>query len=209
MKRKISEKSVREDIRSGLSETELMAKHHLSPIGLQNLFRKLVEARSFKHQDLYNRFVSYRKKTDQLKRRKTRRAELSLPLSVHDVGSTSFGIVRDISLTGLRVAGIKYKVGDVTTFQLPIDVLMNADPLLLIAKCQWVSEKGNQRKYFVAGFELVDLSPADQKVLSEFINLLILSNSGEWYNQPEKYVFGADWQLGSGRTNLFKSNNET
>ncbi len=186
MKHKISAKSMREDIRSGLSETDLMAKHHLSPKGLQSLFRKLVEAKIIKHADLYNRFASYRKRTDQLKRRKARRAELSVPLPVHDVGSTSFGILRDISLTGLRVAGIKYKVGDVRTFQLPIDVFMNADPLLVIAKCQWVSEKGNKRKYFVAGFELVDLSPADQKVLSEFINLLILSNSGEWYTEPEK-----------------------
>ncbi len=101
-------------------------------------------------------------------------------LPVCDVGSTRLGIVRDLSETGLRVAGIKYQVGDVTTFQLPIDVFMNADPLLVIAKCRWVSEKGNERKYFVAGFELVDLSPADRKVLKEFINLLLLSKSGEW-----------------------------
>ncbi len=180
MKRKISAKLMREDIRSGLSEVELMAKHGLSLKGLQTLFKELVHAKIVTHQYLCERFVSYRERTDQLRQRRAPRVGLSLRLPVCDVGSTSFGIVRDISETGLRVAGIKYQVGDVTTFQLPIDVFMNADPLLVIAKCRWVSEKGNQRRYFVAGFELVDLSPADRKVLKEFINLLLLSKSGEW-----------------------------
>ncbi len=180
MKRRISAKSVHEDIRSGLSETELIAKHGLSPKGLQRLFKELVHGKIVTHQYLYKRFPSYRERTDQLKQRRARRVGLSVRLPVCDVGSTSFGIVRDISETGLRVAGLKYQVGDVTTFQLPIDVFMNADPLLVIARCQWVSEKGNEKKYFVAGFELVDLSPADRKVLKEFIHLLLLSKSGEW-----------------------------
>ncbi len=180
MKRRISAKSIREDIHSGLSEAELMAKHCLSLKGLQKLFRELVHAKIFTHQDIYKRFVSYRERTDQTKQRQARRAGLSLRLPVVDVGSTRFGIVRDISETGLRVAGIKYQVGDVTTFQLPIDEFMNADPLLVIANCRWVSEKGKKRKYFVAGFELMDLSPADLKVLKQFINLLLLSKSGEW-----------------------------
>jgi hypothetical protein len=163
---------VREDIRSGLSEAELIAKHGLSLKGLQRLFEELIRAKVVTRQDLYKRFPSYRERTDQLKQRRTRRVDLSVPLPVCDVGSTSFGLVRDISETGFRVAGIKY--------QLPIDVFMNADPLLVTARCRWISEKGNEKKYFVAGFELVDLSPVDRKVLKEFINLLLLSKSGEW-----------------------------
>jgi hypothetical protein len=177
---RIGAKSMREDICPGLSEAGLMARHGLSPEGLKRLFKEPVHAKIVTHQDLYRRFPSYRERTDQLKQRRARRVGLSVHLPVCDVGSTSFGIVRDISTTGLRVAGIKYQVGDVTTFQLPIDVFMNADPLLVIAKCRWVSEKGKERKYFVAGFELVDLSAADLKVLKQFINLLLLSKSGEW-----------------------------
>jgi hypothetical protein len=180
LKRRISAKFIREDIHSGLSEAELMTKYVLSLKGLQKLFRELVQANIVTHQDIYKRFASYRERADQLKQRQARRAGLSLRLPVCDVGSTSFGIVRDISETGLRVAGIEYQVGDVTTFQLPLDVFMNADPLLVVAKCRWVSEKGKKRKYFVAGFELVDLSPADLEILKQFINLLLLSKSGEW-----------------------------
>jgi hypothetical protein len=180
LKRRISAKSVGEDIRSGVSEAELIAKHGLSPEGLQGLFKELVNGKIVTHQYLCKRFSSYRERTDQLKQRRARRVGLSVSLPVCDVSSMSFGIVRDISETGLRVAGIKYQVGDVITFQLPIDVFMNADPLLIIAKCRWVSVKGNERRYFVAGFELVDLSAADLQVLKQLINLLLLSKSGEW-----------------------------
>ncbi|HTY26375.1 MAG TPA: PilZ domain-containing protein [Desulfomonilaceae bacterium] len=180
MKRRISAKSMREDIRSGLSEAALMAKHHLSSKGLQRLFNELIHAKIVTHQDLYKRFASYRERTDQVKQRQARRAGLSVKLPVCDVGSTSFGIVRDISETGLRVAGIKYQVGDVTTFQLPIDAFMKADPLLVIAKCQWVSEKGKKTKYFVAGFEFIDLSDSDLNSLRDFVSFLLASKSGEW-----------------------------
>jgi hypothetical protein len=179
VKRRIGVKSMLEDIRSGMSEAELIAKHGLSLKGLQRLFKELVHAKIVAHQYLYKRFPSYQERTDQLKQRRARRIGLSVRLPAFDLGSTSFGIVRDISETGLRVAGIKYQVGDVATFQLPIDVFMNADPLLVIAKCRWVSEKGNERRYFVAGFELMDLSSADRKTLKEFIDLLLLSKSGE------------------------------
>ncbi|HTY25795.1 MAG TPA: PilZ domain-containing protein [Desulfomonilaceae bacterium] len=180
MKRTIRANSINEDIRSGLSETELMAKHRLTLKGLQRLFKELVHAKIVTHEDMYERFASYRQRIDQLKQRQARRVSLSVRLPVYDASSASYGILRDISETGLRVAGIEYEVGDVTTFQLPIDSFMNADPLLVIAKCRWVSEEGKKIKYFVAGFELLDLSSTDRKVLNEFISLLTLSDSGQW-----------------------------
>ena len=182
MKRRISAKPILEDIRSGISEAELMAKHSLPLKGLQRLFKKLVHSKVVTHEDLYERFASYRERTDQLKQRQTRRANLSVKLPVYDVSSAKYGILRDISETGLRVAGLEYRVGDVTTLQLPIDSFTNADPPLVIAKCRWVSEEGNKIKYFVAGFKLMDLSSTDRKILNEFINLLTLSDSGQWHS---------------------------
>ncbi len=106
--------------------------------------------------------------------------DLSVPLPVYDMDSSSFGVVRDISETGLCVAGIPSKVSEVKTFQIPIDSLMNADPLLLIAECRWVEEKGDKDKYFVAGFQLLDLSDVDRVALKSVMDLLLLSESGVW-----------------------------
>jgi hypothetical protein len=180
MKRRINAKSMLKDIGSGLNEIDLMAKHNLSPDGLLRLFRELVKAKIVTHQDLYKRFAWYQEKADQIKQRRARRASLSLRLPIYDILLRRFGILRDISVTGLRVAGIEYRVGAVTTFHLPTDHFMNLDSLLVIAECRWVSEKKQKNRRLMAGFELMDLSPADLRVLQRFINHVLLSKSGEW-----------------------------
>ena len=55
MRRRISFRSTAEDIRSGLSEAELMAKHRLSPKGLNKVFRKLVDAGAIDEMELFMR----------------------------------------------------------------------------------------------------------------------------------------------------------
>jgi hypothetical protein len=180
MKRRIPMKAVVDDIRSGTGDAELMVKFDLPKRGLRALFKKLLASRQISHAELYKTSALYREKTDQIKKRKSPRADLSVPLSVYDVVLSSFGVVRDISETGLCVAGIPSKVGEVKTFQLPIDNYMNADPLLLLAECRWVEEKGDKEKYFVAGFQLLDLSDADRAALKKVMDFLLLSNSGAW-----------------------------
>ncbi len=69
-------------------------------------------------------------------------------------------------------------MGDKRTFQLPVDVFMLADPLLLVAKWKWVENGGKTRKYVTAGFELIGLSPHGAKALRYFVEWLV-SVSGE------------------------------
>ena len=180
MKRKISSKSMRDDIGSGLSELDLMVKHDLSPNGLLRVFGELVKSKVVTHQELYRRFAWYQERTDQIRQRGARRASLSLRMPIYDVISRSFGILRDISVTGIRVAGIEYEAGAVTTFHLPVNAYMKAEPLLAVAECRWASSRNQRNTYFMAGFEFMDLSPADVRVLKLFINHILLSKSGEW-----------------------------
>ena len=180
MKRKVPLKAVVDDICSGMSDGELTAKYDLPLRGLRALFKKLLDAHLIGHSLLYKTSALYRERIDQIKQRKSPRADLSIPLPIYDVGLSSFGVVRDISETGLCVAGIPSEVGEVKTLQLPIDNIMNADPLLLIAKCRWVEERGHKAKHLIAGFELVDLSDADRAALKKVMDFLLLSNSGAW-----------------------------
>ncbi len=43
-KRKISAKDLLKDIRSGLDDTQIMGKYQLTPVQLENIFGKLVDA---------------------------------------------------------------------------------------------------------------------------------------------------------------------
>ena len=180
MKRRVPLKAVVHDIRSGISDAELMAKYDLPSRGLRELFKKLLDSELVTQAELYNTSALYREKADKIKQRRYPRADVSIPLPVYEMGSSSFGVVRDISETGLCVAGIASEVGEVKSFQLSLDNLMNVDPLSLVAECRWVEEKGNKEKYFVAGFQLLDLSDADRATLQRVMHFLLLSESGEW-----------------------------
>jgi len=180
MKRRISAKLARDDIASGMTELDLMSKHDLSLNQLLKLFRELIKIGVVTHQEIYERFATYQERTDQPNRRNARRASLLLRVPIHDIMSGEFGSLRDISVTGLRVAGVEYQVGDATTFHLPTDIFMSADSLLVVAECRWASTKEPKNKNMVAGFEFQDLSVPDLRTLQRFINSLLLSKSGQW-----------------------------
>ena len=76
--------------------------------------------------------------------------------------------------------GLESNVGQVKTFQIPIDMFMQTDPLMILAECKWVETKGKVRRHSVAGFEIMDLSERDRKTLRDFMGMLVLSESGEW-----------------------------
>ena len=63
-----------------------------------------------------------------------------------------------------RVAGIDASVGQATTFQIPIDLFMQADPLLIVAECKWAKPTGKMKEYVVAGFEILDLPANGQEL---------------------------------------------
>jgi len=184
MKRKIRAKLIRDDIASGLTELDLMEKYDLSLNELLKLFREMIKTGIATHEELYEKFAWYEEIADQPNQRRARRASLSLRLPIYDLLLGRNGNLIDISLSGLRVAGMEYEIGDTTTFYLPTDVFMSVDSLLVIAECRWVSRKDKKRKHSTAGFEFQDLSSADLRVIQRFINSLLLSRSGQWNTMP-------------------------
>lgn len=177
---RISGKALAQDIRTGMGDGEIMAKYGLSPRDVERLFRKLLKSKLITPAELYAVSSLYKVKIDTIKNRRFPRADLSVRIPIYDINSSSVGLLRDVSETGLRVAGISAEPGTVKTFQIPVDMYIEADPLLVIAQCKWARIKGNNRKYFVAGFELQDVSDHDAEILKGFIEFLLFSKSGEW-----------------------------
>ncbi len=180
MKRQINAKDMIGDLRSGNTDSELMEKYGLSSKAFQTICGRLVARHAISQSELYDRSPLYRERADQIRARKCPRADLSIHIPVYDFQPPATGLLRDISETGLRVAGIESSVGQIKTFQIPIDTFMQTDPLLVVAVCKWVKTKGKNRRYPVAGFEIMDLSEKDRQTIREFIKLLLLNKSGEW-----------------------------
>jgi hypothetical protein len=179
-KRQIKGKGILDDLRLGMAAWELQVRYKLSAKSLQAIFKKLVERNAISHSELYELSSFYKERIDRRRERAFPRADLGVYLPIYDIGSGAIGVLRDISETGLRVAGIGSSVGQATTFQIPIDMFIHAEPLLIIAECKWVEIKGRRRKYPVAGFEIMDLPEKDREVLRDFMTFLLLSDSGEW-----------------------------
>ncbi len=179
-KRQINSRHILTDLQSGMAAWELQVKYKLSAHSLQAIFKKLVGRGAISHSELYEISSFYRARIDRIRGRAYPRADLAVYVPIYDIGSGAVGVLRDISETGLRVAGITSNVGKATTFQIPLDMFMQANPLLIIAKCKWVEIKGIHKKYPVAGFEIIDLRERDSQILRNFIKFLLLSESGEW-----------------------------
>ena len=179
-KRQIKGTDLLNDLRSGMGASELQAKYKLSAKSLQIVFKKLVACKAIGHSELYELSPFYRERIDRIRARAYPRADLSVRVPIHDMGSGARGVLRDISETGLRVAGIECMVGEAKAFQIPMDMFMQADPLLVVAECKWVEIQGMHGRYSVAGFAIMDLSEMDRMVLCNFIKFLLDSDSGEW-----------------------------
>jgi len=179
-RRQINGTDILNDLRSWMAAWELQVKYKVSAHSLQAIFKKLVESNAISHSELYEISPFYRARIDRIKGREHPRADLAVYVTIYDIGSGASGVLRDISETGLRVAGITSNVGKATTFQIPLDKFMQAEPLLIVAECKWVEIKGRHKKYPVAGFEIIDLPERDSQILRNFIKFLLLSESGEW-----------------------------
>jgi hypothetical protein len=179
-KRQIKGRDILKDLRSGMADPELQVKYSLSEKALQTILEKLVSGNAISHSELYEISSSYRDRVDRMTERRYPRADLAVHVPIYDIGSGATGVLRDISETGLRVAGIESSVGQAKAFQIPIEMFMQAEPLLIIAECKWAEIKGRHKKYPVAGFAIIDLSERDRNIVQNFISVLLLSESGEW-----------------------------
>lgn len=179
-KRQINGRNIISDLRSGMTDRELQLKYRLSTSGLCTIFEKLVDSEAMGHSELSQWSPLYSLRTRYKESRGYPRADLAVSVPIYDLEAGSVGILRDISEKGLRVAGIDARVGETRTFQIPIEMCMQAEPLLILAECKWTKTRGKIREYVVAGFEITDLSAKDRNTLQNFMSVLLLSDSGHW-----------------------------
>ncbi|MGO9568253.1 MAG: PilZ domain-containing protein [Desulfomonilaceae bacterium] len=179
-KKTLNAKEILADIKAGMNNTALMEKYRLSEKGLQSLFKKLVILKAISHSELYQRSKSSRERIDHIRNRKSPRARLTIRVPIYELESGDEGILRDISEAGMRVAGVEARVGQPKTFQIPVNMYVESDPLLVRAECKWVELRQGGKEYFVAGFEITHVSESDSETLQNFIGWLLFSESGQW-----------------------------
>jgi hypothetical protein len=162
------------DIRSGMTDFELMEKHDLSPKGLQRAFDELIQAGVIDQTELDSRFSAYDSVTVQSLRNMPRYF-LAVAVDVYELGHPETrGILRDITEKGVGIVGIKIKPGILKTFTIPSENFIDEGPILFDAKCVWSTPETWDQEA-VAGFQIVKISEKSLQDLRELIRSLALN----------------------------------
>jgi hypothetical protein len=173
-KRNISAKDITNDIRSGMTDSDLMDKYRLSAKGLQSVFKKLEDLNAISASELCGRSPGYDDtvRVDDVRKELRQNLEVLLPICEVDCPQIK-GTVRDISSQGVGIKGIQTSVGETKTFEINPGRIFPVDPFGFQAVCRWVAREGTEKDY-VAGFEIVSISEESLENLRK----LIVDSSG-------------------------------
>jgi hypothetical protein len=174
-KRKIKAKEIVNDIRSGMTDSQLMEKHGLSSKGLQSIFTKLVEAKAIGPRELFNRAPNVGDDTaDVTSVRLIPRDFVEVPLPICDADDPkNMGTITDVTENGLGVRGIRVQTGETKTLVFFSDRLFPVAPFALQAQCRWV-RNGNGSGQVDSGFEITNISEASSLQLKKIVEWVTL-----------------------------------
>ncbi len=173
-KRKIKASELVEQIRAGITDSELMEQYQLSPEGLRTIFKQLLEANIIGANELYGRVPSHKSPEEGPEIRRHQRIRMELPLRIYEIEHSTIireGGVRDISEKGLCLRGIDSKVGDVKTFLVVAVEPILVDPFVFQGECRWARIEGPERE-FVVGYEITNIPESSAEVLRQVIKKL-------------------------------------
>lgn len=181
-KRTINAAKIASDIRSGMSDEELMKNYDLSAAGLSRVFEELVRVgealpRRFGESEPSLSESVYRDPRELGRLSARHKVDFLLP-AIDEANEERVGTIQDISHGGLGVRGIEARVGETKTIVIPADEFFNLKRLRFVATCRWAAKDPSDSEP-IAGFELVGLSRQDVRNLRELINLADAMNKIE------------------------------
>jgi hypothetical protein len=170
-KKKIQAADIIADIRSGLTDKELMTKHHLSSKGLQSALTKLIKLQVIDPDEIESRSQLYDDTVNIESMRRAVRVPTPYPVEIRDKNNLNiYGTVRDISELGVGINGIETKFNEKRSFVITCDEIVDVDPIEFDAVCRW-AKVGNDGT-FSAGFEITHISDRAHTELTKLIHNL-------------------------------------
>jgi len=163
---KIKARDIIEDIRSGMTDTELMEKYEMSAAALQMAFEQLITLKLLKDHELYGRSVNTRESF------RLPRHYLVVKVPIRDVKSGMVGSIRDITEKNMGIFGIGGTLGEIRTFEIIPEEFDQVRSFLFNGKCRWTKrdEQGN----FLSGYEITSISEESLEQLLKLIELVTL-----------------------------------
>jgi hypothetical protein len=173
-KRIIKARDIVRDVRSGMTDAELMEKYGLSAKGLESAFTKLVNSGTMTVGEVYGQRLSGQDTVIIDDVRELPRHFLSMTIPIYEATHEKrSGKIREVTEKGVGITGIQARIGEVKSFVIACRPFLEVDNIWLEAECIWM-EAGKRREDWYGGFQITKISPKDLKNLRELIQLLSL-----------------------------------
>ncbi|MBM3301090.1 MAG: PilZ domain-containing protein [Deltaproteobacteria bacterium] len=174
--RKIKAKEFLQDVRAGMTESELMEKFGLPKQAMDQILQKLLDSGLIRPSDLPARGQARPIRYDEVElsaiRTSPRYSSRAIELLVRELDNpAATGHVLDISEGGLAVIDLKGVVGESSGLLLfgPGEYL--PEPIAFDAECRWITtDKSSGRT--ICGYEITIISEEDLERLQTLIGLL-------------------------------------
>ena len=166
--RKIKVGEVVIDIRSGMTDAQLMEKYKISAIALRQLFKQLLEAKAIQFAELRARNAPYQDAATLDDFRSAIRDQVTFPLAIYEENHPeNSGAICDISRTGLRTRGIKSHKGEIKTFVVPAEKSNISSTIVFQAICKWNQIETGSGDF--GGFDLIKILNGNWRELQAFV----------------------------------------
>jgi uncharacterized protein (DUF433 family) len=154
----IDARDIVKDIRSGMTDSELMKKYDLSSEGLRFALQTLTDTEVIALEELYATSSSAYDTVFVENMRELPRHHLSMAVTIYEATRPEVkGTLRDITEKGVGITGIPARVGEVKILVIPAETFTEADKIVFEAKCAWAQTEGTDDQYF-AGFQITSIS---------------------------------------------------
>ncbi len=166
--RKIKVGNVVTDIRSGMTDAQLMEKYEISAIGLRQLFKQLLEAKAIQFSELRARNAPYQDVAALDDFRSALRDQVTFPLTIYERNNPdNTGSICDISKTGLRTKGVRARLNEIKTFVVPAQESDFGESVIFQAICRWNQIETGSGDF--GGFDLIKVLNGNWRDLQVFI----------------------------------------
>ena len=146
------------DIRSGMSDSDLMKKHALSSDGLRRIFQTLIEANAITAEELYGTSPLAQDTVFVENPQELPRHYLAMAVDIYESKRPEIrGMVSNVTEKGIEITGMSARIGETKTLVIPTGDFMEADPIKFEAKCRWAREEKETGEW-LAGFEITKIS---------------------------------------------------
>jgi hypothetical protein len=171
-KRTISAREIVGDIRSGLTDTELMSKHLISRAKLNKICSKLVETGALTRRVLSERRSAF-KDSVTIDFRFFQRALPIFSTAVYDrENPANTGRIRDISERGVGARDLAAELNEVKSLVVLPNALLELNAFAFQARCRWTKRLEDGARY--SGFEIISASVSDLNKLNNLIQFMVV-----------------------------------